>query len=49
MNKRENKPKLKVTAIQEINEKFKSLTAEEFHAWYWNNRVRLNKKDKATK
>ena len=48
MNKREIKPKMKDTAIQEINEKFKNLNSEKFYAWYWNNRERLNKKDKRT-
>jgi len=29
------------TAMQEANEKYLKLTAEEFYGWFWNNRERL--------
>ena len=49
MNKREIKPKMKDTSIEEINANFKNLNSHEFYGWYWNNRERLNKKDKRNK
>ena len=29
------------TAMQETNEKYLKLTAEQFYGWFWNNRERL--------